>query len=690
MGNFQLNGKVYESVGSSSSNLCIETKGDIKIKFGNKFIDLIKNGKVNTESKSILQSIDNADNISSNGIYITSDEQVWFYLDGTKINITGQSYISYLTDQTLSADEKTKALTNIGFYYNTLEDAQGNITAGVIYVQDQNKLYIANNGVLSEYTTTLTQETSTDFEIDNLKIYNSDKTSMFEASYGYLFTIGNDTYLTIGDKIISLNKDLVMSVNNYIQTEGATSSYGYRLYMKGSQSVLEVDSLVWRNIASELQLDITTDNDRFISCKRSNVVLSVDDDELTLKYKNNFVINDQIYLFGSLIPDVTISDRTISLEYSVDYDIKLKLEHSNSTETITLTAGQTSYESDLEIIGYTVISGEIAPYGGYNIKTLLSFKITSSSDQQITIDADSKYLNHFKDSDIYSSSEPYIMINEGELTLVADEVIIEEETEETDEVSEIVVEENQTVNKINNVKIGDISELEEQNYQENSLGIFTNNLIGLNNKLYKTEFNGNYPIYGEKLLIPEESLDSEDYNSIVPTIQWIKKLIELSMPVGTIVMFNGTDIPDGWAICDGTNGTPDLIGKFIKASTTIGDNETDLNENNELVLTKENLPDHDHVHKHKINGITSSEGGIIYRDSFETTTYNVSAGEDISLTTSNSNGQMGTITDHTHDIDLTSGENIDNTTVFENKPIKIEPRSYSLIFIMKMSNERRI
>jgi hypothetical protein len=234
--------------------------------------------------------------------------------------------------------------------------------------------------------------------------------------------------------------------------------------MKGSQSVLEVDSLVWRNIASELQLDITTDNDRFISCKRSNVVLSVDDDELTLKYKNNFVINDQIYLFGSLIPDVTISDRTISLEYSVDYDIKLKLEHSNSTETITLTAGQTSYESDLEIIGYTVISGEIAPYGGYNIKTLLSFKITSSSDQQITIDADSKYLNHFKDSDIYSSSEPYIMINEGELTLVADEVIIEEETEETDEVSEIVVEENQTVNKINNVKIGDISELEEQNY----------------------------------------------------------------------------------------------------------------------------------------------------------------------------------------------------------------------------------
>nr|DAV60119.1 MAG TPA: short tail fiber protein [Caudoviricetes sp.] len=34
-------------------------------------------------------------------------------------------------------------------------------------------------------------------------------------------------------------------------------------------------------------------------------------------------------------------------------------------------------------------------------------------------------------------------------------------------------------------------------------------------------------------------------------------------------MFNGaSDIPVGWAVCDGTNGTPNLIGKFIKAVAT--------------------------------------------------------------------------------------------------------------------------
>lgn len=41
---------------------------------------------------------------------------------------------------------------------------------------------------------------------------------------------------------------------------------------------------------------------------------------------------------------------------------------------------------------------------------------------------------------------------------------------------------------------------------------------------------------------------------------------------GMIVMFNGgRDIPAGWAICDGTNGTPNLVGSFIKASTTAGE-----------------------------------------------------------------------------------------------------------------------
>jgi hypothetical protein len=49
----------------------------------------------------------------------------------------------------------------------------------------------------------------------------------------------------------------------------------------------------------------------------------------------------------------------------------------------------------------------------------------------------------------------------------------------------------------------------------------------------------------------------------------------LQEPIGTIKMFYGStsDIPRGWYICDGNNGTPDLRNKFIRGgdSSTVGD-----------------------------------------------------------------------------------------------------------------------
>ena len=38
------------------------------------------------------------------------------------------------------------------------------------------------------------------------------------------------------------------------------------------------------------------------------------------------------------------------------------------------------------------------------------------------------------------------------------------------------------------------------------------------------------------------------------------------LPQGIILMWNGASTPTGWFICDGTNGTPDLRGRFVLAS----------------------------------------------------------------------------------------------------------------------------
>ncbi|MGP8336088.1 hypothetical protein ACOS17_21270, partial [Serratia sp. CY43514] len=41
------------------------------------------------------------------------------------------------------------------------------------------------------------------------------------------------------------------------------------------------------------------------------------------------------------------------------------------------------------------------------------------------------------------------------------------------------------------------------------------------------------------------------------------------LPRGIITMFSGSQAPEGWAFCNGSNGTPDLRDRFIKGSSTI-------------------------------------------------------------------------------------------------------------------------
>ena len=68
------------------------------------------------------------------------------------------------------------------------------------------------------------------------------------------------------------------------------------------------------------------------------------------------------------------------------------------------------------------------------------------------------------------------------------------------------------------------------------------------------------------------------------------------IPKGVIVMWSGTlaTIPAGWALCDGTNGTPDLQNKFIRGATTATLPGTEGGADT-VTLATTNLPSHAHT-----------------------------------------------------------------------------------------------
>ena len=63
---------------------------------------------------------------------------------------------------------------------------------------------------------------------------------------------------------------------------------------------------------------------------------------------------------------------------------------------------------------------------------------------------------------------------------------------------------------------------------------------------------------------------------------------------GMIMIFNGQVAPEGWTICDGTNGTPDLRNRFVNgAGTSFPYGQPGGATTTSLVLN--NLPDHIHA-----------------------------------------------------------------------------------------------
>ncbi|GAA09691.1 hypothetical protein ATPR_2695 [Acetobacter tropicalis NBRC 101654] len=158
-------------------------------------------------------------------------------------------------------------------------------------------------------------------------------------------------------------------------------------------------------------------------------------------------------------------------------------------------------------------------------------------------------------------------------------------------------------------------------------------------------------------------------------------------PRGAIIMWYGSasNVPTGWAICDGTNGTPDLRDKVVvgagiqalghiagdwnaTATTTNNGNHNHYSNTQGHTLTVDEMPSHQHTYSW--HGITSEGHGTDTMGSGgDTSTWNGSNG------TSYTGGNQP----HSHGINW-DGDHNHSVTVSTQQP------SFYLYYIMKTGN----
>ncbi|ETS30589.1 hypothetical protein BB987_01955 [Photorhabdus temperata] len=179
------------------------------------------------------------------------------------------------------------------------------------------------------------------------------------------------------------------------------------------------------------------------------------------------------------------------------------------------------------------------------------------------------------------------------------------------------------------------------------------------------------------------------------------------LPRGMIVMFSGSSVPTGWALCDGENGTPNLIDRFIlggnfdglhgKSNTPVsGNNKDDKSFNfksdeatldingktNGISLSIGQIPNHNHLSgividtdimaQHGAFAITTDKRAVASSNNTRDRFLYYSTG----MTTSKGDVNGSSPETHNHDINLKSiGKHSHNN--------RITVPYYILAFIMK-------
>lgn len=638
-------GNSYSSAGSSSSDYLIKTRGKVKIQIGNKFIDLLKDGKINVDSKFIFKEKEVG---SKDGIYIIGDGEdakVIISIGGSQIDLKGEvgtTYVSFLGTQETTPEQKHTALQNIGFLYKNVSDVQSNgLKTGIVYVESEQKLYIVQDGQLTEFTIDFPNPYPKQFILsksdkdkgalvikgtgienslafDSLFLYSSGGNTYVDSSGEVYIRLGEEEKILIGESQVVFSNKVISQT---FQSKNATESSGFRLYVDQGESTLEIDNLIVRK-GSNLSSDSSSNLYPKYWYRENNLISDISEmkdpdnpDQLgyavDLVYQNKFQVNDSLYAFVSIKQDGDSASSQILLP--------LKVEALN-TET-----GNIIYVS----LQQALISEE-------DYKKLTSDKVLSAL----------KFQTIF----LAGRNEPISLIRR--------------DPQNIDLLTSSGFTDEQDIKKVQ-TRVGNVEELNLLGRENNKeVPIKGTGIYSSNSCFLKAQYTSLY------------ELPPQDSSSKFASTEWVNKLI----PKGSIIMFNGlsSEIPKGWHICDGTEGTPNLTGKFIKASNTSGE----TGGKSTIQILEENMPRHTHTfvgnqvttsesgaHTHTIRGKCGKSDNANDRDCLET-------GSETDLITTSQSGA------HTHTIDMSATQ---LSYQGEGKPIEFEPLYYSLIYIMKTS-----
>lgn len=299
-------GKPYLMVGSADTDIILNGKGNVKVRFGNAFLDLISNGKIsktdgNDKSINIVQN--KSDIGTADGWYfVESEDAIYFQINGVLYPVlskrddveNSEDYLAINYNQDLTLEQIRTAQRNLKVIINN-QDNTAILPIDFVYFNSDDKVhYYNNNGTLVELYLSLNsggivkdkvtinlennlhgprdfnvigsngmqiknQNDYLDIIVNNSGVTLDTNTSgiKFNSKEGVTYINGN--YISIGYPP-TYNYNFEVDGNMYVKDEavlnsGIISDYfiegmaGYRLANINSEWTLEVDNLIVRNSA---------------------------------------------------------------------------------------------------------------------------------------------------------------------------------------------------------------------------------------------------------------------------------------------------------------------------------------------------------------------------------------------------------------------------------------------------------